>query len=323
MRCVSKLVATLLLIATIAGCSSAGHSPLLTINQPTNAELTRFLPGGISSTNVPREAPLPCGGVAKSVRTGAAAIRVPDSLLALSVARYRFPDTSSVNAYVHEVTTISSQATGGACKVPGPFPGATYSSPIGYLTNDGYYMLTAPIKLGPGIYQGSYLYITIAYVVQGDEVSVVRVDRQAGYANEAFMGSLLTALEPSGGPTLNTGSHSAHPSTTTAVLRRADYLDIVGGANPAVSGALCPQAVIGGVPYNITFERQLPHTTPLGVVVPGSKAGTSTIIRWGSRATLSVDLFDTVTGEPGDGCVSGTGSKAITPGWVRVISMKP
>lgn len=318
--------AMLLLSAGLAACSGQGQgsSNPLRIVQPTFAELSRFLPGGVVAHDVPREAPIPCGGSANSIRTEVTAVRVPGSLLTLSVANYRFPSSSDVRSYLHAVTAVAATAQAGACPAQGAPSGAIYSAPIGYLTNDGYYLMTAPTKLGPGIYSGAYLYISIAYVANGDDVSVVRVDRQAGYANEAFMGSLLTMLEAPGGPKLNTGSHSAQFSTSTATLRRANYSDYVGGANPAVTTTLCPEAIIDGVTYNITLERQLPHTTPAGLVVPGAKEGTSTTIRWGDKARVVVDLVDTSESEPGDECVNGTGARATMPReWVRIVSIRP
>ena len=323
------LAAVLSLCTALAACSSQNQSTTpgranvaaLSIRQPTAGELSRFLPGGVPANGIPLQAPLPCGGVAKSVRRATAAVRVPDSLLALSVSEYEFASGSGVNAYVDAIKTLPKGSSAGHyCDSAVAHSGDFYPGSGAFLTNDGYYLLSAATQYRQGIYNGSYSYTSIAYVVHGDVVFVVRVDRQGGYPNSAFMSVLLSAFETPGAPTLNTGNHSAKPTLATAVIHPAEYSMEVGGANPAVTNSLCPQATISGTPYNITFERQLPNSTPSGLVIPGTTAGTSTTVRWGTTVTLMVDTFSKTENEPYFPCRNGT---TTDDNYVDILSMRP
>lgn len=318
---------TLLPLTALAACSSVNQSTgssraseALTIRQPTFAELSRFLPGGVPGKGAPPEAPLPCGGSMKSVRIATTAIEVRDSLLALSVSEYRFATATGVGAYIHAIQNLHGPDAHGQiyCVNTDQSSGARYQASGAFLANDGYYLLAADTKHGRGIYSGTYSYTTIAYVVNGDVVYLVRADRQAGHANLAFMGGLFTSLETPGGPALNTGGHSAKPSSVTAVIHRARYGEAVGGANPAVTEFLCPVATIGSTPYNLTFERQLPHSTPDGLVVPGPRPGTSTTVRWGSTVRLVVDTFNQSENEPYSPCENGNSQVGT---YADIISM--
>jgi hypothetical protein len=323
----NALGVVLSICAALTACSSPNqpapgrtNGAELSIRQPSTAELARFLPGGVPATGIPLQAPLPCGGVAKSVRRAMTAIRVPDSLLALSVSEYEFASGSGVNAYVDAIKTLpKASRTGHYCDLAVANSGDFYPGSGAYLTNDGYYLLAAATQYGRGIYNGSYSYTSIAYVTHRDIVFVVRVDRQSGYPDEAFMGVLLRAFELPGGPKLNTGNHSATPTSVTAIIHPADYDDGVGGANPAVTNSLCPQAIVSGTPYNITFERQLPHPTPAGLVIPGTTAGTSTTVRWGSTVTLVVDTFGKTENEPYSPCRNGT---VTDENYVDILSIR-
>jgi hypothetical protein len=183
-----------------------------------------------------------------------------------------------------------------------------------------YYLFSAATKCGRGIYDGSDSYTSIAYVVQRNVVFVVRVDRPGGYPNAAFMGVLLSAFETPGGPALSTGSHSARPTTLNAVIHPAEYSTVVGGPNPGATDSLCPQAIVRGTRYNITFERQLPNPTPSGLLIPGVRAGTNSTVRWGTSVTLVVDKFSKTEDEPYFPCRNGTTTDDT---YVDVLSMRP
>jgi hypothetical protein len=134
------------------------------------------------------------------------------------------------------------------------------------------------------------------------------------------MGALLSAFKRPGGPKLFTGSHSGGgPEPVTAVIQPAKYAtNQVGGASPAENNSLCPQAIISGIRYNITFERQLPDSTPSGLLIPGATAGTTTV-RWGTTVTLMVDMFSTAGNEFYLGCVNGT---TQNNNYVAIVSMR-
>lgn len=260
------LAAVLSLCTALAACSSQNSTTpdrakvaALSLRQPTVAELSRFLPGGVPAHGIPLQAPLPCGGVAKSVRRATTAIRVPHSLLALSVSEYEFASRSAVNAYVNAIQTLPKPSSAGHnCDLAVANSGDFYPVTGTYLTDDGYYLFSAATHYGRGIYSGSDSYTSIAYVVHGDVVFVTRVDRQGG--------------------------------------------------NPS------------GTPYNITFERQLPDPTPSGLLIPGTAAGTSATIRWGTTVRLMVDTFSRTETEPYFPCRNGT---TTDENYVDILWMKP
>lgn len=261
-----------------------------------------------------------CGGGVASRLLAATVVAIPNSLSEISVLEYHFMDASAVDQYLHELLPDSpSGPSGRHCKLSTANSGEYYPVSL-VMTNNATWEASATTSYMTGPYAGSYSYTTFEFAPQGSNLFLIRVDKQNGYPDHAFIDVILNLMNAPGSPQLSAGGHSKVPTTLKGELEHAPYA-LVPPQGPSASTANddCPEVVIDGTPYSLVFVSQLPDVQPEGLVVSsGSNRTATTSIPWGAAVTIVVDTVGTPSSETTFGCKSG---QSLTPYFVNALSV--